>query len=66
MYCNKCGEHLPENSKFCFKCGEQQYKICPNCQEQISVYDNFAFIAGKNRSSFQNVRKYRLQTLKYQ
>jgi len=26
----------------------------------------FAFIAGKNRSSFQNVRKYRLQTLKYQ
>lgn len=54
MYCNKCGEHLPENSKFCFKCGEQQYKICPNCQKQISVYDDFCIHCGQKQEQLPN------------
>ena len=54
MYCNKCGEHLPENSKFCFKCGEQQYKICPNCQKQIFVYDDFCIHCGQKQEQLPN------------
>jgi hypothetical protein len=27
MYCKKCGEHIPDNSKFCPKCGMQISKM---------------------------------------
>ena len=27
MYCNNCGKHNPEDSKFCKSCGEKLVKI---------------------------------------
>ncbi|MFR3809002.1 MAG: double zinc ribbon domain-containing protein [Lachnospiraceae bacterium] len=49
MYCNKCGNTFQKIANFCFKCGGQQYKICPNCQEQISVYGIFCIHCGQRQ-----------------
>lgn len=33
--CDKCGEPLPENAKFCAKCGDR-YHACPSCGADVA------------------------------
>jgi len=34
MYCIKCGEQIPENSKFCSHCGQKQTEIESSAKEK--------------------------------
>lgn len=45
MFCNKCGQQLPTDAQFCFKCGNMinglipkkpKIEICPFCKEEIT------------------------------
>lgn len=41
MYCNKCGNQLPDDSCFCNRCGNQLQPMCSTSEqpEEINVYD---------------------------
>ena len=54
VICPMCGAQLPENSKFCDKCGTKIEKkiggelVCPNCGAQCKPDDRFCEKCGKN------------------
>lgn len=68
MNCQFCGQELPENSKFCFKCRRQI--ICTNCGERLIEGASICVFCGNeistpNNNTEQNHIKYKeTKTLK--
>ena len=51
MYCENCGTHLPDASKFCGRCGQRleeelSTRICPNCKTPAEITDKFCLNCG--------------------
>lgn len=50
MFCNNCGNELPENAKFCNKCGTAvkiaENKTCLNCGNELPKGAAFCNICG--------------------
>ncbi|MBR0085626.1 MAG: zinc ribbon domain-containing protein [Lachnospiraceae bacterium] len=49
MICAKCGEEIPDNSKFCLNCGAKVMKApkyCPNCGTELPGKSKFCLNCG--------------------
>ena len=52
MFCYKCNNVIPGNSKFCPCCNIELYTICPKCGEKYSSQYSICSQCGTNRVKF--------------
>jgi len=47
--CPKCGNDTPQNSRFCYKCGNPMISVnrCPECGAELPIEANFCLVCGK-------------------
>lgn len=52
MKCQFCGQELPENAKFCFRCKRQI--VCMNCSERLLEGASMCVFCGNEISTLNN------------
>lgn len=52
MFCYKCNNVIPTDSKFCPHCGTELYVICPKCEVKYSSQYPICNQCGTNREEF--------------
>ena len=57
MFCYKCNNVIPSNSKFCPCCNIALYTICPNCGEKFSSQYLICSQCGTNREEYQRAQR---------
>ncbi len=47
--CKKCGQELPDEAVFCFKCGNktEKKKLCPKCGKELPKESEFCMFCGE-------------------